>query len=182
MMTYGQMQSRVADWATHNFGLNPPWRMVCGIAEEVGEFKAATTTAERLDALGDIAIYSMNLCADRGWQYADLWHRACHMVPNPMLDVSCYVGGLCRAVLKRDQGIRGYDQPEVFDTAIRDNLQVITWYTAHWYQSMSSMRGGDLNPSLAQHEQLVSGVVERVLSRDWHLHPNDAQLHEGVTS
>lgn len=174
---YVRLQARVAEWAARNFGPNPPWRMACGIVEEVGEFHAATDEANRVDALADIATYSMNLCADRGWQYADFWDRATRMVPSPVLPVVCYAGALCRAVLKRDQGIRGYDQPEVFESALRQALQAITWYTVTWLQSMGPRPFGY---SHVDHLGLVTPVIERVLTRDWTRHPGDAQLHEGV--
>lgn len=81
-MNLRKTQEEVGIWADENFGKGPWQQPVMGISEEVGELNHALlkqwqgirgTYEEHeesaKDAVGDIAIYIMNLCHRRGWDF-----------------------------------------------------------------------------------------------------------------
>lgn len=74
-----RLQLDVADWSRKNFGTQQPYRPLLGVIEEIGELAHAQLKKEQgirmnedhdakaRDAVGDIMIYLMNYCSERGF-------------------------------------------------------------------------------------------------------------------
>ena len=83
------LEKEVADWSRKNFGDQPAWKPLLGVAEEVGELNHAFLkqsqnirrnedhAAKERDAVGDIVIYLADYCGRRGFSLAqcvaDAW-------------------------------------------------------------------------------------------------------------
>lgn len=77
-MTLSEYQTAVGAWSAKNFGNQPSYRPLLGVAEEVGELCHAHLKAEqgirvnedhfaaKCDAVGDIIIYLCDYCAHEG--------------------------------------------------------------------------------------------------------------------
>lgn len=81
-------QLAVYKWQKDNFGAVPSIQNLLGVVEEVGELSHAELkglqgvrgTAEEhedaaKDAVGDIAIYLLNYCSSKGWDFMDILAR-----------------------------------------------------------------------------------------------------------
>lgn len=81
-MSLSQIQAEVETWARKNFGppVPPFHRPLLGVVEEVGELAHAQLKKEQgirgtaeehdvkaMDAIGDICLYLMDYCNNRGW-------------------------------------------------------------------------------------------------------------------
>ncbi len=117
LKTLEQIQVEVGQWSLANFGnqqskfndaiLNEISPLL-GLMEEAGEYSMAKTKEESLDALGDMMIYLCDF-ACRDGAYLIIPDHTIHVIGYPQLITS--IGMLCHVVLKRHQGIRGYDNP-----------------------------------------------------------------------
>lgn len=170
MNPWAEMQAEVATWALHNFGDQGAHQPMMGLIEEVGEFIAAReqnlhlpkSRDEATDALADQAIYALNLCEKAGLSFAII---AGANPPEPLTDgelLGC-LSLACRAVLKHEQGIRGYDYGKR-----RDELKISLsmWFRWASYQPVHYC----FSPLLP----LTQAVWEQVRRRDWRKNPVDA--------
>lgn len=173
-------------WSIENFGdqkgidkLAP----LLGIGEELGELAAASNSEEfgeeterlreQADAIGDIGIYLFDFCTrDEVDLEGILWSIDKSIPDNPALAFHSFdrclsslisdLGHLHHAVLKRHQGIRGYDDINVYvsnrDTAIGSLL-------ANLYQiSVTALYPFEVN----NFELIVEETWEKVVSkRNW---------------
>lgn len=84
-MQIEQLQAEVGIWSERNFGKQPAYRRVLGVAEETGELCHAFLKMEQgirgseqehlelaQDAIGDIIIYLCDLCAEMGWDLGEI--------------------------------------------------------------------------------------------------------------
>ncbi len=170
-MTWAKLQREVSDWAARNFGENPPELLMLGIIEEIAEFfDPANLSRESLcDALGDQAIYALNLCDKVGLDFAkdianDL-NQPQHFHERQMLG---FLGLGCRAILKHAQGIRGMDSDA---RRAHLNMTVALWF--RWAQGVAETYA--LPPML----DIVEDTWAKVQKRDWRKRPVDA--HEQQT-
>ena len=85
----------------------------------------------------------------------------------PLLGVQEELGELCHVVLKRHQGIRGYDDDVKYQTERDDALADILVFLCDF----SEDEGVDLEGVLAM-------AWNKVKSRDWANRPKDANQHE----
>jgi NTP pyrophosphatase (non-canonical NTP hydrolase) len=104
-MDWSVLQAEQAEWSKRNFGDQPGYQMVLGMVEEVGELTEAMTMAMLEDAAGDIVVYMSGYCTTQGIRLADVFVEAerCREVAA----LPAFVGRLCHAHLKCEQGIRG---------------------------------------------------------------------------
>ena len=89
---------------------------------------------------------------------------------SPLLGIQEELGELCHVVLKRHQGIRGYDDDAKYQAERDDAMADIMVYLCDY----ASREGVDL-------EGVLTMTWNRVKSRDWTNRPQDANQHEVVT-
>lgn len=89
---------------------------------------------------------------------------------SPLLGVQEELGELCHVVLKRHQGIRGYDDDAKYQAERDDAMADIMVYLCDY----ASREGVDL-------EAVLTMTWNKVKSRDWTKRPQDANQHEVVT-
>lgn len=171
---WSDLQRDISSWATRNFGDNPAWQPQLGLIEEVGEFFAAITDTQTpiipaiTDALGDQAIYALNLCEKVGIHFAaDIANDDLGNGPQHLLDREL-IGALalgCRAILKNAQGIRGMTWLERRNQLV---ISISMWY--RWAQYQVEVL------SLEDLEDIVTSTWAQVSKRDWLKNPDDANL------
>lgn len=88
----------------------------------------------------------------------------------PLLGIQEELGELCHVVLKRHQGIRGYDDDAKYQAERDDAMADIMVYLCDY----ASREGVDL-------EAVLTMTWNKVKSRDWTNRPQDANQHEVVT-
>lgn len=88
----------------------------------------------------------------------------------PLLGVPEELGELCHVVLKRHQGIRGYDDDAKYQAERDDALADILVYLCDF----ACRESVDL-------ESVLTMTWNKVKSRDWTKRPQDANQHEVVT-
>ena len=85
MIDLDALQDQLSAWVKHNFGGGDATKPILGAMEELGELCHAhlkqqqgirgTSTeheAAARDAVGDIVIYLIDYCNERGWRMADI--------------------------------------------------------------------------------------------------------------
>ena len=95
-----------------------------------------------------------------------LWSKKSELKANPILmtlGVVEEVGELSHALLKREQGIRGFDDNEKFEAAAKDAIGDSFIYLTQ----VASELGYDL-------EDIINETAAGVLKRDWVANPVDA--------
>ena len=126
------VQDEQATWSWENFGEQPDVNPLLGIGEELGEFYEATKSKDKLDALCDVAIYSMDYATRRRWNLAHLVEAHSPLIAdNPTVQAMAIsdcplmvaLGRLNHAHLKEAQGIRG--DASVHQTAAKEALAAI---------------------------------------------------------
>lgn len=78
-LSFSRLQAQAKEWQERNFKRTPSYRLLLGIAEEVGELCHAHLKAEqgirgcerehfeaKIDAVGDIVIFLANYCSAEG--------------------------------------------------------------------------------------------------------------------
>lgn len=183
-MDWEELQHDVASWAVKNFGQVQAWAPMLGLVEEVGEYFAARNSLgdyshrdEMRDALGDQAIYVLNLCEVSGLQFhldvargPDLTRKAAAE------ELFGMVGFGCRAILKNSQGIRGFSWEKRRDQL---RLSLRGWYLWASWEAVSNAlvtydtdEGSVLLP-------IVQQTWAQVRRRDWVKHPETAHKEVG---
>lgn len=186
MQEWTDLQRRVYQWQLRNFGVkypdgnSPHWTQVAGITEELGELVEAENREAEDDAVCDATVYAMSLAASFSWLFGDLMDEALEIstIPefvkrsNPRLrgqSVLGPLGKLNRAVLKRDQGIRGYDVDDYYEQVMRRELVQVL---AHLFLWMRFHR----QPGHRYYLSMMELVVTEVTARDWITNPTDAHI------
>lgn len=119
-----EIQGQVGRWSQENFGYNKSKSPtnenvvlgsiapVLGMFEELGELIESVSQEDRLDAVGDIGIYLCDYTYRENIPIDDLGFASSKSLQNHTehcLSLTNCLGNLCHVVLKRHQGIRGYD-------------------------------------------------------------------------
>lgn len=156
-MRWQILQQRVGSWSRANFGDNRgigPLAPLLGLAEELGEMELADDDEAWLDAVADTTIFLL-----------DLLYRCNISVSGFPVIVKYYcedtlparIGEVNHVVLKRIQGIRGYDE----DVKYGDELvERAAWLLA----SLSYHPARKARPLLELTEATFNEVVSK---RDW---------------
>jgi hypothetical protein len=161
-------QIEMLRWERHNFGLQSPITGLMGILEEFGELAAADNAAESYDAVGDILVFTSNMFSKYrlaiGPMLEQLQTSGFTGPPCLKYDDRNYgdklevrVGWANHVMLKSQQKIRGYEEPE---TVRRDICCVI--YKLLCRESMSDVLSTD-----STLEDIFFHVSSTVLTRDW---------------
>jgi NTP pyrophosphatase (non-canonical NTP hydrolase) len=176
------LQEQIGRWAEANFDENrskvyphlvlDSLAPLMGITEELGELLEAfytsdcdTTDDPITDALGDIGVYLCDYARREGILLA-LLLPADHTIPaTPMQlpELGVVIGRLFHCVLKRHQGIRGFEDDSKFyslrDAVVKDIL--LGLYLA--------------SQPFGSFEEILTDTWQKVVSkRDWKKHPLDA--------
>lgn len=183
------LQGRIAVWQDYNFGVGPAWHKAMGVAEEafelcesILELTDSVAHAKRggslrenahdtLDAIADIAVYSMSFCTSIRTEYHTLWELSDRvLIPQQgflNLDLRIAALKVCasakpiqHAVLKNAQSIRGFDDQAKFVTVAACGIGA----TARASQFLCEMLEHDF-------VEIVENVAENVLKRDWKKNP-----------
>lgn len=118
-MSLSSLQADVGAWSRENFGDQPRVLPLLGICEELGEYCAANSADDELDALADIGIFMLDFCSRSSINLEyELVVRAPRARPrkfqqytdnyqvNQILYAYNSISLAQRAVLKIEQGIR----------------------------------------------------------------------------
>lgn len=180
-------QVKVGKWSRANFGRQASHIIpiideddieVCleslvpllGIGEEIGELTSAVRhwegqdydDDEVRDALGDIGVYLCDFASREGFQlaYVSRYLIGLH-IEEPGLGINEAYGKLCHAVLKRHQGIRGFDDDQTY-------FQHRNEAVAHLLANLIAFTRQVMDESFVE---IVADVFEEVVaSRDWKEH------------
>lgn len=176
MGRFNRIQGEHAAWVEHNFGEHPAWQPLAGIVEELGELDEALGAhvadeqwcVDVTDAIGDVAIYMMDLCTVQGLDFeTDVWsaRRATATRSNLV-----WVGKLAHAMLKQEQGIRcgvgkepmtdGHNAMVQFGADALHALRVLVWLLER-----EAWRAG------TTFETCVQVTWNNVRRRDWIKYP-----------
>ena len=145
------IQVRLHRWQIDKFGYQASERMALGIIEECGELDDADTTADELDALGDICVYSSQLLTHSRLALSVAIRIAEETRFGPTLLSSA--GKLAHTVLKRLQKIRGMDDDQKYRAAIFDC--VVNVLSAA--MEVSGCEASDTVKKVAEHVMARSG-------------------------
>lgn len=157
----GEVQVQLYRWQVNNFDLQPAGRFVLGIVEELGELGEAVEAEDRdaiLDAVADVCIYATQLATAHRLDFGVLIAAGRELSASTSVDVS--VGRMAHAVLKTEQRIRGYDDPEKGRFEVAQALVQLVCRL----DRMTGAMGADLT------ETYVS-TAAHVLARDWKADP-----------
>lgn len=180
-ITEYNLQAQVARWSLDNFGTQESkvtgsslysLAPLLGLIEEaLDELLSAETALEAQDALGDICIYMCDF-GSREMPYADIRQimleyrhdTACIDHTEALTTLCKSLGKLCHCVLKRHQGIRGYDNNDKY-VAERDQAIAAIMWTA---------------PMVVESEENIftfgtKAFQEIVSKRDWKLNPQGVE-------
>lgn len=166
-------------WSIRNFGDGPQHRPVVGMIEELGELfealeernvLASTDDDERCraaieDAVGDVIVYMVNVCWQRGWLLADLWETrfgvpdiAFKKDGSTLQSPVTHMRWLAHHQLKGEQHIRGgYEE---HNNKMQDRCRAILFLL----DRVTAGRAMDV----------AAETWGRVRRRDWTKNPNDA--------
>ena len=172
--SWSAFQEQVSEWARRNFGSPGAYQPMLGLIEEIGEYFAADELAfvrdkqeKKEDAIADQVIYALNLADECGIQLGDIIKIAYpqNFTERQLLGALA----LCsRAVLKHDQGIRGFDHAKrrvTMETGLR------VW--ASWAQSQCGMMLAI--PLYGCARRVWDDIVSK---RDWKKNPVTAASQE----
>lgn len=124
------MQVQLARWQQDRFGHVPhsDVHMALGVIEELGEaFDEDATPQDAIDALGDVMIYSAQLCTANRLAIGPVIDLACLYVTANHChgQAICIAGMLAHVALKHDQQIRGLGPVEVYRPRLVDALAMM---------------------------------------------------------
>jgi len=172
------MQQEVSTWALHNFGQQDAWQPFLGLVEEIGEYFSVlaglpspaihlsqANRNEMIDALGDQAIFALNLAGICGIQfYEDIVAKpencAMHLTDRELLGA---LAAISHAVLKHAQGIRGVD---FNDRGHKVMVGLALWF--RWAQHQCRVYGF---VNMCDVTQVIWNGVKK---RDWKANPQTA--------
>ena len=110
MKDWHELAREINEWALRNYGAkSEPWQLLLGMVEEIGEFVDSREKNSRegmADSLGDQAIYALNLAFTMGVEFPAFDEPKLIMYDTLMKGI----GTASRGILKKSQGIRGYDE------------------------------------------------------------------------
>lgn len=187
-----ETQLKVGKWARANFGAQESehiritstgggGHLACleslapliGMGEEIGEMATALreydgeASDELADALGDVGVYLCDFAEREGINLADLGQYTLGLpIDDPGIGITEAYGKLCHAMLKRHQGIRGFDD---YTTLTTYRNQAVAHMLAH-LEAFGQLFG------IPFVENLVDVFDEVVASRNWKAHPDDADV------
>lgn len=119
------MQLQLVRWQVRNFGPQPDVNIALGIIEEAAEAGAAHTEELLIDALGDVLIYTGQICISNRMAlgpimrladsiYKDWLGASDEVLDNRSAQPAVLMGKLAHDVLKHAQGIRGLKDDEIY--------------------------------------------------------------------
>jgi len=186
-----EVQERLYAWQVRNFPVVEKTALHCclGVVEELGEMRQAweklaavlvaspaapsdsyqadwecrkaQNEAEVKDAIGDVAVYLMNLCSAKSWNIGSVIYEHLSSDKAPRQEhISIAIGRLAHAILKADQGIR---KNEDLEAIAKDAIFEIWNFLAAFCEDYEW-----------RFENIVSEVAERILQRDWIKNPETA--------
>lgn len=163
--------TEIGEWSRRNFGEQEGDGLklgriapLLGVVEEFGEYYGALKQEEYLDAIGDLVIFLADYLLRSGWSadaIADLYEE--YVSPKTKVDPYVFfwsIGHLCKAELKRVQGIRGMLDEEAY----RKRQRMCVVNIVHWAAAAARTRGSELGSVLLT-------TWETVCRRDWKKHP-----------
>lgn len=180
-LTEHNLQVQVARWSLDNFGAQESKATfqklfslapLLGLIEEaLDELVSARTSLEAEDALGDICIYMCDF-GSRELPYADIKQIMLEyrydLLTLDQTDALTHLckslGRLCHCVLKRHQGIRGYDNDEKYIAKRNKAIAGIMW---------SAPLVVVCNEDIFTYG--VKAFQETVSKRDWKLNPQGVE-------
>ena len=168
-MNLQQLQPRHAHWQSHNFTETKASDCLHGIVEECGELATAyyqELRLEEVDAIADIAIYTVGFCTLSGIlvEVCELNFEACQLdeveryddklFKYPFLQLLSIIGDISHNHLKLNQGIRG-SADELQVKLVISIARLIRW-----------LKGYCLNRSI-DFEDALETTWAQVEKRDW---------------
>lgn len=181
--TIADLQDAVSNWSLMNFGqqiskadgrvlgsISP----LLGMAEELGEFEAAGDIGEKEDALADILIYGCDFAAREATYLDDAILTADPGDFDGDADSfrigKCvrHLGRLYHCVLKRHQGIRGFDDYQYYKENRDDALGAFFISVSELANELQD-RNNSSNRSLFQMGR--DTFLEVISKRDWNKDP-----------
>lgn len=197
MFNYDDIQRNIHDWQRHNFGETATWQCVLGIIEEVGEYSASNPVMRcdisvmacnnlMLDAIADAYIYMTSLCSIEGLKISDIINSTPTTRGITPQSAAMAVGTLARVVLKRSQGIRGFNDDQFYKRELVHALVGVSTCLSGWFHNLSRIletQPTNTHPYLYKNSAgklfgLIRYVAMKVTTRDWVANPVDAHLKE----
>jgi hypothetical protein len=159
---FAVLMSQIGPWLDHNFpdNLGKAYRPLIGMVEELGELSLAVwkqDTNEVADALGDTCVFMAHYCLEMDFSLEDIYvnrRGGTDCIPNGLF----WIGQLCHAHLKLDEGIRGRPEQHLRDAdmCLRGLMRYLVVVAV-------------------QHDLSLPDVVEsvwlKVRQRDWQAYP-----------
>ena len=142
-MNFSRFQHDLEEWLNHNFPNTTSDQQLKGVMEEVKELLEAEQVflnnppskenKQRVDdAVGDIIVYLCNYCNMKRIDFAKCVGSSVReqaFCSGDVRQLMIYIGRICHADLKWEQGIRGYDREKAMSeiepaiTGIYDTLE-----------------------------------------------------------
>jgi hypothetical protein len=172
--TFRDFTREVGEWSEHNFDDNDGWghaAPLLGIHEELSELELAIEKEDILDAYADIAIYFADFCyrqqldVDFNWSIEEFDDATAAAIG--IQDVVVAAGQLTHVVLKTQQGIRHYGDPEFA------RAKLLQSSSKFWYSLVDAFENDPYLDEFSFHES-VWQVWNHVKQRDWKKDPRTA--------
>lgn len=166
MTRIAQLKIEVGEWSAENFGDQPALNPLLGVGEELGEIAEATNEVEIIDGYADALIFLCDFCHRSGVKL--------EYIPVGVSDVITFrdlvatYGKILHIILKRSQGIRGFDNDDFYLQKL--NVAVLD-FIAHLNNSFEfeqKHRGSKDTCLLAATEVIWNTIVSK---RDWANNP-----------
>lgn len=177
--TFKELVPQISQWSRANFG-NQTSKVtgqdlesiapLLGIMEEFGELVESTSSDADKDAVADILVYLADFCARDGvdvsrltihhFRKEDLARKSC----RNLCSSSKITGKLCHAVLKRHQGIRGFDNTDYYVSIRDEEIGRILGFLVNTFSDVFC-------------ENALRAVWDKVKNRNWKADPVTAGGH-----
>lgn len=160
------LQYRLMVWERENFGTQRAMISAAGAVEEIGELLDAIeygTKEEVVDAVGDIMVYLCQLCSKSRLDFASI-------IDSTESDSYLDLDGMytmMHVVLKREQGIRGYDDRDTYDRDIAICVYRIMGHIKHLTSEYS-----------LEYKTVFFNVATEVMRRNWRENKRDGSADE----
>ena len=148
------LQVRLWRWQVEQFGVPDDRDLVLGIVEECGELEEAGDVAEMQDAVGDVLIYTIQLCTS---QRLDFWTIFGSALAYSSIAIA--IGQLAHCALKTHQRIRGYANRDYSRRRLFGRIETLIGAVKMAHGSRINIAGALLM------------TAERVMERDWRRDP-----------